>query len=436
MKSDAAPPQAANTAAQTSPQMPESFGTTLYGTDQVGDLTHLPPTKISVMPFRHLELRFALTGYLRSNIPLVASDGTKYFKAGYGDDPGMYFFVPRLAAFLNVPVERAYDLFLGTNLIVWFAVGAIGLMLIVHRWPLKLWAIFGYCLLLWFSYRKADIYTALSFPVVGIVPWLLYLRRKHSGTLVMGAFLFGTGLLAGTANQIRGQAATGLMIFAAILVAFELKRTWLAKSALLIALMAGFALSVAYFDSLIARRDAFLAASQPGYTQTVDHHSIWHALYIGLGYLKDNPYVPGYRDEVALQAVYSISPSTIPLSPEYEHILREQIFQIARKDPLFIATTLFAKLRVIIFLLLCWANFGLVAAAIHPKGWGIEAALWAALGFNALFGLIAIPQVQYLLGFIAFALIYGIVSLDWAFEGNRPGEIHARQRARVQRRFV
>jgi hypothetical protein len=430
----ASPQTSAPVAEPSPPRVPQSLITALYGTDKISDQMHLPPTTMSLMPYRHLELRYALAGYLRSKMPLVAFDGTKYFKAGNGDDPGMYYFVPRLAAFLNLPLERAIDLFLGTILILSFGVGAIGLMVLIDRWPLKLWALFGLSLLLWFSFRKGDIYTALSAPAVAVVPWLLYLRRRHSASAIMAAFLCGAGFVAGFANQVRGQAATGLMIFAAILVAFELKRGWVARCVLLAALAAGFLVSVVHFDSLLARRDAFLAASQPGYTQTVDRHSVWHAFYIGLGYLKGNPYVPGYGDEVALQAVYSISPSTIPLSPEYESILRGEIFRIAREHPTFIAATLVAKLRVILFLLLCWANFGLLAAAFYPKGWAMESAFWAALGFNALFGLIAIPQVQYLLGFMAFAMIYGVVSLDWAFGHNRPGEIHARFRARVQRR--
>lgn len=430
-KSGAASPQASSPVTESSPQLAPSA---LYGTDKISDQMHLPPTRISLMPYRHLELRYALAGYLRSKIPLVAFDGAKYFKAGYGDDPGMYYFVPRLAAFLNLPLERALDLFFGAILMVSFVVGAIGLVLVVHRWPLKLWALFGLCLLLWFSFRKGDIYTALSVPVVAVVPWLLYLRKKHSASLVLAAFLFGAGLLAGFANQVRGQAATGLMIFALILVAFELNRGWAPKVALLAALAAGFLVATVYFDSLLTRRDAFLASSQPGYTQTVDRHSVWHTLYIGLGYLKDNPYVPGYLDGAAVQAVYSISPSTIPLSPEYERILRGEIFRIAREHPMFIAATLIAKSRVLLFLLLCWANFGLLAAAFYPKGWALESAFWAALGFNALFGLIAIPQIQYLLGFMAFAMIYGIASLEWAFERKRPGEIRARFRARVQKR--
>jgi len=288
-------------------------------------------------------------------------------------------------------------------------------------------------MLLWFTYRKGDLYVALSTPVVAIVPWFLYLLKKNAAGAAMGAFLFGVGLLAGFANQMRGQAATGLIVFVVILVAFEWKRAWGRKLALLAALFAGFAVSVAYFDTLLARRDAFLAAAEPGYTQTVDHHSIWHALYIGLGFIKNNPYVAGYRDELAVQKVYSISPTTIPLSPDYERILREEFFRIAREDPGFILATLIAKLRIILFLLLCWCNVGLLAAAFYPKNWGMELAFWSALAFTSLFGIVAIPQIQYLLGFMAFATLYGMFSLDFALEQHRPGEIHTRLHSLAQK---
>jgi hypothetical protein len=415
--------QAANQVAQPFAQVPDSYLNAMYGTDKIGDLTHLPRTTISTMPYRHLELRYALEGYLVSKIPLVAFDGSNYFKAGNGDDPGVYYFVPRLAALFDLPLERAIDVFFGTVLIVSFLAGLAGLFTAVNRWPLRLWGAFGLCLLLWFSYRKGDIYIANAVSVVAVVPWLLYSIRKNYAGAAMGAFLFGAGILAGFANELRGQAATGMLIFAAILVAFELKQGWVRKLALLAALFAGFAIPVAFFNGMIAGRNAFLAASEPGYTQTVDHHSIWHALYIGLGYIKGNPYVADYRDEIAVQAVYTISPATVPLSPEYMRILRDEIFRIARQHPGFIAATIFGKLRVIVFLLLCWANAGLLAAALYPKGWAMESAFWAAIGFTSLFGIIAIPQIQYLLGFLAFCMFYGIASLNWALDRRHAGEI-------------
>jgi hypothetical protein len=404
-----------------------SIGAALYGTDKFDQQYELPPTRISLMPYRHLELQFALDGYRRSKIPLVAFDGTKYFKGGFADDPGIYYFIPRLAAFAGLPLERAADLFFGALLAASLLSCVIGFLVTLKRWPLKLWAVFGLCMLLWFTYRKGDLYVALSTPVVALLPWLLYLLKKNAAGAMMGAFLFGVGLLAGFANQMRGQAATGLMIFVVILVALEGKLAWGQKLALLAALFAGLAVSVAYFDTLLARRDAFLATAEPGYTQTVDHHSIWHALYIGLGFIKNNPYVAGYRDELAVQKVYSISPSTIPLSPDYQRILREEFFRIAREDPGFILATLVAKLRIILFLLLCWCNVGFWAAALDSKHWIIELALLRALA------LIAIPQIQYLLGFLAFSTLYGIVSLDFALERHRPGEIHTRLHSLAQK---
>jgi hypothetical protein len=242
--------------------------------------------------------------------------------------------------------------------------------------------------------------------------------------VVTAAFLFGVGLLAGFANQVRSYAATSLVIFIVVLVAFRLKTSHARKLIFLAILAAGMLLPAAYFRHLIARRDAYLVAAQPGYTNTVDQHPIWHTVYTGLGFTK-NPYVAGYRDEVAAEAVYSISPSTPYLSPEYERILRDESLRIARQHPLFILVTLIAKLRIVLFLLLSWSNVGLLAAAFYPKGKAMESAFWGALIFSSLFGIVAIPQVQYLLGFMAFATLYGIVSLDYAFRRRQQSDITA-----------
>ncbi len=121
------------------------------------------------------------------------------------------------------------------------------------------------------------------------------------------------------------------------------------------------------------------------------------------------------------------------LSPEYERILRHQTLRIARDHPLFILATLFAKVRVVLFLLLCWANLGLLAALFYPKDRAMESAFWAALAFTSLFGVIAVPQVQYLLGFMAFATLYGLVSLDYALLVHHPDEFQARLRLLAQK---
>ncbi len=406
--------------AKAPPQAPSSSGAGKSVTESVNQ-TALPPTRISLMPYRHLALQYSVAGYLRAKVALVAFDGTKYLQAGFSDDPGIYYFIPRLALWSGLSLEKAIDLFFGGILAVSFLAGIIGFLATLRTWPLKLWAAFALCMLCWFSYRKGDVYIALSAPAVAVVPWFLHLLRKNTAGAGTAAFLLGVGLLVGFTNQVRSYAATSLVIFIVILVAFELKSTRARKLILLAALLAGMALPIAYFHKLIAQRDAYLINAQPGYTRTVDEHPIWHTVYTGLGFTK-NPYVAGYRDEVAAEAVSAISPSTPYLSAEYERILRDESLRIARQHPLFILVTLIAKLRIVLFLLLCWCNAGLLAAALYPKGWAMESAFWGALVFSSLFGIIAVPQVQYMLGFMAFATLYGIVSLDYALERRRAGE--------------
>lgn len=404
-------------AAQEPVQSADSYGAS-QSVAEAAQIRRLPRTKVSVMPYRHLALQFALEGYLRTKVPLVAFDGTNYLAAGFSDDPGIYYFIPRVKAWTGLSLEQSMDLFWGTILLVCFLAGIIGFLVILDSGPLKVWAVFGLCTLFWFAFKKGDVYVALSAPAVAIVPWFVYLLRKRASVAATAAFLFGAGLVAGGANQIRSYAAVGLLLFIVILVAWDITRPWAHRLALLAVLLLGVAIPAASFRSMIAERDVYLSAAAPGYSKTVKQHPIWHTVYVGLGFTK-NPYVAGYDDEVAANAVRAISPTTPYLSLEYERILRDESLRIAREHPFFVLFTLAAKLRVILFLLLCWANAGLLAAALYPKGWAMELGFWAALAFTSLFGFVALPEVQYMLGFMAFATLYGLISLDWALRQRR-----------------
>jgi hypothetical protein len=48
----------------------------------------------------------------------------------------------------------------------------------------------------------------------------------------------------------------------------------------------------------------------------------------------------------------------------------------------------------------------------------------AGLAFNALFGLVAVPRLSYLEGFIAFAMLYGVISLDVALQKSNALALH------------
>jgi len=138
-------------------------------------------------------------------------------------------------------------------------------------------------------------------------------------------------------------------------------------------------------------------------------------VYIGLGFVQ-NPYVPAYEDGVGFRKAHSIDPTVINCSPEYENILRREVFRLARNHPQFIVTNLAAKAGVVLFYLLICANMGLLAAFCYPKGWVLESAFWMAMGFDLLFGLLVVPEFSYLLGLMAFAVMYGIFSIGHAVE--------------------
>jgi hypothetical protein len=170
-----------------------------------------------------------------------------------------------------------------------------------------------------------------------------------------------------------------------------------------------------YFDNMMKKRDLYLTKKGSIYEPFTRGHAFWHSAYIGFGFLS-NEYGIKYKDESGIEKVRSISPKTRYLSQEYEGIARAEVFRLIKKHPLFVTQTIFAKLGVILFYFLIFSNLGLVAVALHRKTWQLEVAFFGAMVFNALFGIIAVPDYRYLMGFIAFATLYGIVSLDDAIE--------------------
>ncbi len=378
-------------------------------------------TRSSIMPSRYMELREAVAGYCKTGVPLVASDGPRYYPAGFADDLGIYYFIPRLALLTHLELSKAIDLFFrAPPMLALLATVVFLIRRLENRWVM-LWAVLSLFPLARSQLRGSDVYTLQTAAALSIVPWSLSLAEKKIVGIgsVVATVLVGIGI--GFANLVRSHAATGVAIFIIIMTAFHRQWDRKQKLAILAALAAGLAVTAVYFHSLLARRDAFLAATQPDSIRTLSQHPFWHSAYIGFGFVP-NPYVPRYGDEIAQEKVRSINPSARYLSPEYERILRGEVFRLVREHPLFVAVTLLAKLGRVSSLLLASANVGLLAAALYPKPWPLEAAFWSAMGFNSLFGILVVPRRAYMLGFIAVATLYGIVSLGYAIERHRAGE--------------
>jgi hypothetical protein len=387
------------------------------------DADNLPHTHIRVMRVRHVALRQTLAAYSKTLVPLVGLNEQGFFPSDLADDPALYYFVPWLAYRLHLQVESAYDMFILAVVLSCLSLGIAGLFLLYRAWFTRGVGLIGLIGIAAISLSRGDLYALQGAVVVAAVPWFLYLIGEAQPAFWTAMFFFLAGLGVGVAHEFRGYAGVDVLLIIGVVTLVGPSEGWRHKLAFCALLSLGVGIPVGYFRMLSRQRDAFLARVQPDAPRTYgQHHPFWHTAYIGLGFVQ-NEYVPAYLDEVGVQKVFSISPATRVDSPEYEQILKKEFFRVVKEHPGFFLENLFAKLGVIGAALLFFANFGLLAAFWYPKGWATELAFWLALSFDSMFGIFAIPRPGYLLGFMAVATVYCVVSIGYAVERYLSGEI-------------
>lgn len=374
-----------------------------------------------LMPVRQLELLAAMKAqqHISDAPPLVGivqtDSGITYRALGAIDDAGLSYLLPKLAALLHLPIRDVWTLWFLIILLFSLAVGIFGMMRILHSPVAKTLFLAKITVLSLLIVMIGDVYQLAPCLAIACVPFvLLFISAPPDAAKFRRGLttLFAAGIVFGWAHLIRSHSATGLLLFIGILLLFALQVSWAKRMLLLAALFIGFILPLLYMQTVFEARDTFLK-SQAGYRSVSRQHPFWHSIYIGLGYLS-NEYGLAYKDEVAAKKVYETAPDAEYCSPEYEDALKAAVFDLVRYDPVFIALTLLAKSGVILIYFCLTANVGLLSAIRSPKPWSVELAFALALGFNALFGLLVMPRLSYLLGFLAFSMLYGVVSLDYA----------------------
>ncbi len=389
------------------------------------------PTAIPLMPARYAELQAAFDSYAQGLPPLVAAtqtdSGTVYRALGTTDDAGLYYMLPKLAHLFHLAPPEAWTVWFFAILILSFGVGIYGTMHLLKTLPAKILYFIELSFLGALIIKRGDIYQIAPCLALAAVPLLLQSlsSEREDRALWRDAAALGTaGFIFGLAHLVRSHSATGLMLFAIILLLFGTAiRAWHKRLLLVAIVLVGFMLPLLYMNHVADMRDAFLKAHQPNYHQVLRQHPFWHTVYIGLGYLS-NDYGLAYKDIVAAKKAHELAPDAPYCSPEYETAMKTAVIDLLRQDPIFVAETLITKFGVVLVYFLFAANFGLLAAIRYPKSWVVEVAFAAGLAFNALFGLLAVPRLSYLEGFIAFAMLYGVISLDVALQKSNALALH------------
>jgi hypothetical protein len=228
---------------------------------------------------------------------------------------------------------------------------------------------------------------------------------------------FTSGILIGVSNFLRSNSGTAALIYLLLMIVSYPRADRMKKVLLAAVILLGIILSSMPFRLAVRERDRFLSQNTPSYGAALARHPFWHSVYIGFGYLS-NEYGIRYEDEVAARKVREISPKAGYVSVEYERILRGETFCLALRHPLFVLRTVFAKAGVLFLFFLIFANLGFLFRKRFPQDRAVENSFFAALAFSALPGILVIPQPGYILGYIAFAALYGINGIERIIMGN------------------
>lgn len=375
------------------------------------------PPLTKLMPIRFQELSEAVAGLERTGVALVSVRGDSLIPtAGYTDDVGMYYLASKLASRFHLSAGTAWDLFFFLIIIPAFVIGFVGMMCILETRLAKFFGAAMIVVLFVTVYLSGDIYALSPSLTVALVPYLIRWSKSDSKMSVKHGVLFLLfGVVIMLAHLIRAHAATALVLTFGVLLFLEkrwqMKEKWISLALIVV----GILLVWLFFKTRIAERDAYLSQRQPNYVAPPQAHPFWHNVYIGFGFL-ENDYGIRYRDQIAYDKAKEISPTVLLLGDEYERILRDEVFALIKKDPLFVVRTVSAKAGVIGFYLLLFMNIGLFCAWRYGLKWQMELALWAGMLFNTLPGFLAVPYIPYLTGSFAFAVIYGAMQVDNAFK--------------------
>jgi hypothetical protein len=375
---------------------------------------------MEIMPMRYGQLQEALEGYRETGRALVAHSAEGFRPAGFSDDIGSYYFIPKLAVVAGLPLDEAITAFYWLIMSGAVILGCAGFALLFRSTTALLLSatmlgVLSYVTL----FRVRDVYVVSCAVPLALIPVFLWIAKSDAKGFVLTAFSGVAGLCISLAHYVRSHSGTGVLVFLFVAIFWHLQLATLRRFTVLGTLVLGMLIGHGFFQVLITERDRYLTEHAVNEVVPLTKHPFWHSVYIGLGFL-NNDYGITYLDEVAIEKVRSVAPSARYLSDDYEQVLRQEVIRVISDHPVFFLRTLFAKFGVIIMYMLISINVGLLTLRSNPIPQSLTMAFWCAIVFHALVGFLVIPTVSYLLGMIAFGALYTVLYLNMSIVGTLP----------------
>ncbi len=372
-----------------------------------------------IMPGRYASLQATIDGFQRTGVPLVSYNDTYnlgesagFGPAGFTEDLGSYYIIPKMVEIFGVSLSTSIQVLYSGTVALAFLAGAIGSWLYCRTRIGKWISVLALAALSIIVAGIGDYYIFAGATAMAFIPWWLYIHDR-CGIKAHIVYCTFVGLLASAAHTIRSHSGTGVLIF--IITSILLSKNYSKKLKLtlgMILLVSVLVIPSGFNSLVVQKRVAYLKSIDCPYDLS-GKRVFWHNVYYSLGYI-DNPYGIVSSDSYSVQKAVSINPEVKVYSPEYENILKNEVFRIIKTHPFFVIQTVFAKFGVCLMYLLMFANAGLVLSIYYPKGYRFELPFAAGIAFNMLFGILSKPEYQYLIGLFAFATLYGVYSIDSA----------------------
>jgi hypothetical protein len=370
-----------------------------------------------IMPTRYDFLVNVLHGYQKTGISLVAYDSNNNFMpfSSVADDMGLYYVIPKIAHTCDISIKQAVSFFLHGSIFIASFVALLGFFFLHKSILGRIIACIAIFDVAYLMMRYMDIYIMYSIVAIGLVPFFLYFLKKSKITFSLIIWVFISGIIIGTVHYMRSYSSFAVLIFMVSSILLYLKETFKYKVVLILVLLTGCLLPIIHFNCVFAAYSAYARSINWPTIETRNNHVFWHSVLAGFGFLNNDLGIK-WDDEIIINKIKNIAPDIKYPSDAYETIARQEVINLIKNHFYFVLSTIFAKVGILLLILLRFAFFGLLAALLCPMPLCMQLPFLCAISFNALFGLIALPLGNYLLGFIACAVLYSIYAIMYAIE--------------------
>ena len=357
-------------------------------------------------------------GYKKTAISLVSFVDGALESFSSRDDLGIYYFVPKLAVFFNISIDRAINVFFYGIIALSLFISFVAFFVYYKRFYSRIFAAICLSFLSVVLVSVQDFFIFYALVLIVAVPVFLYLFSKKRSLVSILFFIFALGILAGYSNFCRSYSGVSALIFVVIRLIMYKYLNKKRKVLVILVLYASFFIPKLHTDFIFTEREKFLVKNDITFVKdSYESHPFWHTVICGLGYLS-NPYGFKWNDTTADLMAKEIDPHVnIGISEEYEAACRKCFL---KANWWFVLETIFAKLGIFLLYMFMFLNIGFLYMFFYRKPHKVKIfshlSFLGPLAFSSIFGLLAMPTFAYSLGFITVLMLWLLVCVCDVFE--------------------